>query len=504
MRIKLNLKLLQLGLILVSVPLVIQISFFAVLWHLLQEADYQTRRESHAKEVGLQLDEMMSLVVEGGRTVYIYKFLRDQKHKNEFAAVLEQIPLKLKILQDLTEGDAEERKAFERLNRVAQQALIYLEDVQRRVEDRAVIPLLAEKSFTTQAADCLRQLNECAATLRELEKQTEYDAPIAEAKSRASVTQWLLAGPLINFFAAIALVVYINQGTLRRLRVLMDNTNRLARGVTLLPRTEGGDEIGHLDKVFHEMADALAQAAEHKKELIAMVTHDLRTPLTSIQASLALMDIGACGELPPKAQAEVEAAERSATRLINLINDLLDVEKMAAGKLDMNIQPTSSRQIVERSVEAVGAFAEQQKIQFKIARDDVPVNADSDRLVQVLVNLLSNAIKFSPEGGAIEVSVTPQSGQVEFRVADQGPGIPDEFKDAVFEPFKQIEGIASTKLKGTGLGLAICRAIVKGHEGEIGFDSEVGKGTAFWFTIPAAPASLAIGKSTDTVYASNL
>jgi signal transduction histidine kinase len=331
--------------------------------------------------------------------------------------------------------------------------------------------------------------------LSDIERRVENEAPLAEARSREMVMLWIAGGVALDIAVAVGLALFFNNQLLNRLIVMIENTRRLAKNAPLLPRTTGGDEIAHLDKVFHEMAQALHEASEYKKELVSMVSHDLRTPLTSIQTSLALIEIGACGEIPDRVKAEIAVAERSATRLINLINDLLDIEKMEAGKFEMNLALGSSMDIMKQAVEACSAFAEQHKITIELPDKDLDLRADGERVVQVLVNLLSNAIKFSPDNSTITLDIVEQPDAFQFRVSDQGPGIPPEYKNQLFEKFKQVEGVTSTKLKGTGLGLAICKAIVQGHNGEIGVESEVGKGTTFWFNIPKATSVVAVAET---------
>lgn len=222
-----------------------------------------------------------------------------------------------------------------------------------------------------------------------------------------------------------------------------------------------------------------------KKEFVATVSHELRTPLTSIRGSLTLLSVGALGALPEQAQKVVSIAERNTLRLIGLINDILDIEKLESGKLDMVFVNTGLQDILDRSEQAVAAFAQADNISIDIRRSDKIVYADADRIVQVLVNLLSNAIKFSPPGGFVEVFTEETFGFITVKVVDKGRGVPEAFKKLLFQRFQQVEASDSKKKGGTGLGLAICKGIIEQHGGHIGVDSEEGKGSTFWFKIPA-------------------
>jgi signal transduction histidine kinase len=223
-----------------------------------------------------------------------------------------------------------------------------------------------------------------------------------------------------------------------------------------------------------------------KKEFVATVSHELRTPLTSIRGSLTLLNVGALGALPDQAKKVVALAERNTIRLITLINDILDIEKIESGKLDMVLDTVPIASVVDRSVEAVKSFAEQQEIKLEVKPSQSTVFADGDRLVQVIVNLLSNAVKFSPQGSTVTIAVEEIPNWIEVKVIDHGRGIPAKYKELLFQRFQQVEHADSKKKGGTGLGLAICKGIIEQHGGSIGVDSEEGKGSTFWFRIPPA------------------
>jgi PAS domain S-box-containing protein len=229
-----------------------------------------------------------------------------------------------------------------------------------------------------------------------------------------------------------------------------------------------------------------------KKEFVSTVSHELRTPLTSIRGSLTLLSVGAMGVLPEQAKKVLDIAERNTIRLIALINDILDIEKLESGKLDMVFETLTIGAVLERSSEAVKAFAEQNGIKLEIIPSSIQVYADGDRLVQVLVNLISNAVKFSPKGETVTVSVEETTNWLEVKVVDRGRGIPAKFKNLLFQRFQQVESSDAKKKGGTGLGLAICKGIIEAHGGNIGVDSEEGKGSCFWFRIPPAVKGVVI------------
>jgi PAS domain S-box-containing protein len=219
-----------------------------------------------------------------------------------------------------------------------------------------------------------------------------------------------------------------------------------------------------------------------RQAFVAMVSHELRTPLTGVAAFLALLTQGALK--PEQVEPKAKAAENSVMRLISLVNELLDLEKLESGTLSLNLAPVAVANILELSDQAVAGVAEKKDLYIDLPNSTATIVADQDRLVQVLVNLLSNAIKFSPEKSGIRVTVNEEPDYIEFRVKDKGRGVPERYRETIFERFQQVEASDSTKKGGTGLGLPICKAIVEQHGGSIGVESEEGKGSEFWFRIP--------------------
>jgi len=224
-----------------------------------------------------------------------------------------------------------------------------------------------------------------------------------------------------------------------------------------------------------------------KQDFVNMVSHDLRTPLTSTQAFFDLLATGAYGDLSSKGLDNVSRLKTNVSRLLNLIDELLDIEKMESGKMELRLSEASISTIVESGIDMVRGFADQQQVSLENTLDGAVfmVVADSDRLIQVMHNLLSNAVKFSPAGSTVTIAASEENGLVKVSVIDRGCGIPEEFREAIFERYRQVGNSVGS---GTGLGLAICRAIIDEHHGAIGAISEEGKGSTFWFSMPLVPA----------------
>jgi len=230
------------------------------------------------------------------------------------------------------------------------------------------------------------------------------------------------------------------------------------------------------------------QIERMKSEFVSTVSHELRTPLTSIRGALGLVTGGAVGPLPGKVGELIDIAYKNSQRLIALVNDILDLEKIESGSLEFRLQPADLGHVVETAVEGNVGFAREFGIEYVLRQPvpAIPVNVDSDRIVQVMANLLSNAAKFSPPGGTVDIAVSRRNGWGRVSVVDRGPGIPESFRDRVFQRFSQADSSDTRRVGGTGLGLSIAKTIVERHGGRIGFDATPGGGSTFHFDLPVS------------------
>ncbi len=254
------------------------------------------------------------------------------------------------------------------------------------------------------------------------------------------------------------------------------------------PRYGEGAEHARVMGFYSLVTDitALKRLDQMKSEFVSTVSHELRTPLTSIRGSLGLMAGGVAGALPEAARKLVDIAKSNCERLIRLINEILDTEKIESGKMHFDMKALELRVLLDQALAANEGFAAQHQVRLALASgaDGGLVSVDADRLIQVITNLLSNAVKFSPAQSVVEVMLTRVAGRLRVAVRDHGPGIPQEFRGRLFQKFSQADS-SDTRVKGgTGLGLNISRSIVERFAGSIGFESREGEGTTFFFELP--------------------
>ena len=277
--------------------------------------------------------------------------------------------------------------------------------------------------------------------------------------------------------------------------VVCERTRKTARGdlrdyaVNYFPRYGDGEEEGQVIGFYSLATDIteLKRIDRMKSEFVSTVSHELRTPLTSIRGSLGLIAGGVAGQLPEAVKILVGIAKNNCERLIRLINDILDIEKLESGKMQLDLQVVELRPLLVQALAANEGYgaANHVGLRLECPDDSLQVYADSDRLTQVITNLLSNAMKFSPPGGTVAVQVSRAGLGVRIEVRDHGPGIPEEFRTRIFQKFSQADSSDTRQKGGSGLGLNISKAIVERLGGSMGFDSEVGVSTSFFFELPA-------------------
>ena len=255
--------------------------------------------------------------------------------------------------------------------------------------------------------------------------------------------------------------------------------------------------VSQIENITHRL-----EVDRMKREFISTVSHELRTPLTSIRGSLGLVEAGVLGQLPQKAEAMVKIAHENSVRLVRIINDILDIEKIESGKLELRVDNVPIASLLRQALEVNQGYGEKYRVQFVLdGAPGVHVRADADRLMQVLANLLSNAAKFSPPGAQVHVRAKRDGPRVRIEVEDHGTGIPEEFRTRIFEKFAQADSSSARRFDGTGLGLSITRQLVEAMGGGIGFTTATDHGSTFYIEFPLAQAPVQAAPDTELTQA---
>ncbi len=470
----------QRALLLVGIPAVVDFAFVILLATLLLAAEKEIQKEYHAKEVISETNVLMKGLYDATFSLGVYAFSRDPKYMEQFELAKMSELDQLSRLEKLLKNDATEVETYNRLKTSVSNLIIAQDKNRKKMIERNGTNFLG-----VSTVNAVNQLMDTIKSTVDYYRKIEEEAPKLRDGTRSLIVQSLVGGLLFNFLAVVLLTIYFNRGTTRRLNVLVENTERLVKKEQLCPSVGGNDEITQLDTVFHDMADKLDKADKHRQGLISMVSHDLRTPLTSVQVSLELMTEGVHGTLSEKAQNEAEIASYNISRMIHLINDLLCVEQIQGSSLTVRkakVEMIALFDVLERTL---APFAKSKNISI-VAEDVYGVSAhlDEERIMQVLSNFVSNAVKFSPEGSTITLGATDDGAYIRVFVKDQGRGVPQEHRARIFEKFQQVKDEDRSNMHGSGLGLAISKMIVEAHGGTIGVDSNDGQGSCFWFTVP--------------------
>ncbi|HEY9836436.1 MAG TPA: PAS domain S-box protein, partial [Vampirovibrionales bacterium] len=258
--------------------------------------------------------------------------------------------------------------------------------------------------------------------------------------------------------------------------------------LTISPVKDGRGKIIGISTIARDISER-RQIERMKNEFISIVSHEIRTPLTSIRGAIGLLASGMYQNKPERVQRMLEIALTDSDRLVRLVNDILDLERLESGRLELVKERCDAAHAIAQAVEGVQAIADKEGVRFCLPPGTATVWASPDALQQILTNLLSNAIKFSPSQSIITLTVQPQWQGVLFAVRDSGRGIPADKLEMIFNPFQQVDASDSRQKGGTGLGLTICKRIVHQHGGRIWVESTLGEGSTFYFTLPDPPSS---------------
>lgn len=486
---RLNLKLAHKALILIAIPLVCELLLVYQLSSMLREAELETRREQHAKEIVVCGSSLVSCLLGAAKALASLAFTSDKKKSlDRYHQAVDAVPDLFKRLKALTAGTDIDMRELDKLEDVSNRIMAITDDAVLAAQNGSAREGLHR---LTQLKPLLQECEQQIEVVSRQARRVEEESPKIQALARHRMQMVLYVAIIFNVLVAVALALFYTKSTTGRLRILMDNTRRLSAGQQLLPGIQGSDEIAHLDQTFHDMAAALAAAKAKedeinrmKQDFLSMVSHDLRTPLTSVQIFLHLLTSEAYGSTNPEIAGRAEAAERNVARLVDMVSNLLNMEKLEEGSVELDRRNTQVSQLFEQAVDSLREFADRHEVTIVVEPCDATIFVDNDRMVQVLVNLLSNAIKFSPQGGSVRLIGRADSDFLEISVVDQGRGIPENMREAIFQKYKQVEGADATHRKGTGLGLAIARALVETHGGTLGVTSEEGKGSTFWLRLP--------------------
>ena len=408
--------------------------------------------------------------------------LRDARYESLWDGQATRVQQELERLSDAVASEqevlhlAEVSDAFERYGQAVREVRRLLADAQT---DRAVA--LSEGEARAQAERMEMELDALAHATRAWVLAAQAEAAQLEART------W--TGVLLALAAAVGLALLatgvVAYGMTRSLQTLSAATAAVAAGSWEAPiAVESRDEIGRLAESFNTMAGRLRRMEETKKEFFATVSHELRSPLTSIRGAVDLLRERVPGPLTANQGKLVDIVGQSADRLLRLVNQILEVSRLRAGLMPLERAPVDLDRVLTAAVNELRLQADEARVRLECERvgADFTITGDVDRLHQVVVNLGANAIRFTPAGGRVVARLVDAGAEVELQVEDTGVGIPQDALPFVFDAYRQ----AHAGRGGTGLGLAVVQGVASAHGGRVTVESQEGKGSRFTVLLPRA------------------
>lgn len=484
--VKVESKLLRRCLIVVVLPLVLELIFMGVLVYFLSTAERDIQRRIESKEIVATATSIGSRMIDAQFLAMMYNAQKIPMLDERFDEDAKAISDSLVELKQLCAGSEPRRSMSLEIDKTVETTLSRL----RTIFTGEFTPNanLQEVAGTTQKSDRVYSRMTGSYTMIEklltMEQHMQAKVQAREKLYRKYIRDAIIYGVVLNVLLTVVLAIYFARKITTPISIVVENTRRLLKREPLAPLIRGNDELVRLDEVFHAAADDLIQVDKQRKHLVSLVKSELSEPLRTVQYTLHNLSQGVLGELSPKAESRIILAARDTDRVVRLIDDLLSIETMEGAKFQLELEPTTSAQVIELAVGSVKDMAERYGVKLEILDAGVRVIADRDRLVQVLINFLSNAIKFSPSGGTVTIETIKSETESEFRVIDRGRGVPEDKLEQIFEPFQQVEASDQTSKGGTGLGLPISKTIIEQHGGRIGVHSKLDEGSTFWFTLP--------------------
>ncbi|MBX9692740.1 MAG: HAMP domain-containing histidine kinase, partial [Cyanobacteria bacterium] len=467
-----RLKLIHQVIILVALPLVFELSFMGILSVMMSDLEADLNKEARAKEAVSLLTELIQGTVGLQIAMFESTMLRDESAQQKYAARAREIQDRSAYLEKLVAGDATASKIIREARRHIKKLVDLVPELTSALDpegDFIYAQFVRDRDFWLEMLYSTRQNQRCIQQLIDYYRKTIDEIRPREVNARKNIRNYILAAAFLNMALAFGLANYFSTVVLRRIEILMKNVNRFATGEELIKPPPGNDEIAELDREFRTMAEARRRAERIRSDMVAMVSHDLRTPLSGISGYVTLLAEGTYGTLESKQLSIVSRMDSEISRLLQLANDLLDIEKIESGALELDLQESSLDEIVAASLNAVKGISEIKGVPLTSEfQARTSITCDPDRVVQVLVNLLSNAIKFTKKNTGVTLKAFSSLGGQRFEVIDHGRGIPSSSQAFVFDRFYQLEQDSATMSTGSGLGLTICKAIVEAHGGIIG------------------------------------
>ncbi|MBK9143290.1 MAG: CHASE3 domain-containing protein [Candidatus Melainabacteria bacterium] len=463
-----KLSILHKGLIVVSIPLLFEIFFVVVLMGLLEDATRHIRRQIRSQDKIVCVETMLKELADSTTTAIIYNVTRNEEILERNENSRRRLLIAAEKLDRLTKGDRDEQEACSRMRASSALWLRHQEDViNSPPRDRLSSFLNLQSSGQTEQLLIMRSEGS-AKRIIDRERNLQTVEPALRRQAIFKIHLFLLFGLVVNITITALLAIYMARYLSARLDNVIANTFKLGARMPLNPPLRGEDEMAELDEALHASATELLEFEAFKEQLIGVVSHELRTPLTSISGTLTLLEAGAMGNFPDHAVAEVGRAQKSLSELIDLVNNMLLLERLEAGSQIVKQEELSLARLIETIIADREQAIEEKRLSINATISDITVAGDPELLPVALGSLLTASIARAPEDSAVDLAVAETVENIEVRISERGKPLRAEESSQFFTRFHCDAGASEV------LSHSLIRAIVVAHGGSVAAQSDGG------------------------------
>ncbi len=423
-------------------------------------------------------NKTIELVYRASNELFVFGLFREQESLNAYEQYVNKLKRQGEFSWELVMTSPSHSVVFlENVHHLSEKALTRLDDVRqtfqmplalvfssRRTLDRARDTLLDFVSVMKEVADVQLSFS------GKLDQQTDW-----QSQTKNLIAAGFAVNALLTLFAV---AIWVRSVT-ARVGLLVENSRRLGRGMELLPQQGGADEIAALESSLHDAAANLKESDEQRREIVAVISHELRSPLTAISSTVTMAAEEFYGEIEDDARRAMEETDKELSRLLQLINELLDISKLEAGKSNLDLQEFNIAETIEVVLDETKDSVDKKQLAIEIEAPELFVNADSARIERVLMTLLNCLINLSPNSSVISIAAERHKDVATVRISNANLVLPPDLTKSMFAPSRD-----DTQRLPERLSLLLSKTVVEQHYGTIGADSTAGKGTTFWFSIP--------------------
>lgn len=475
----------QKGFIVLSIPLIFELTIAGLLWVAFNESQEKAADLATSRDIVLKSGTLSRQLFESSTSLMLYSMTLNDESFQEATSKKKALKESMNKLEAVYLHD---QRNPDRMRQLRGAIVRYDEIFNRFIvdDDLAFMERVVRVGKLRRELQALYTQFRAPVTIISTEEKAREGYNIQEVKKLTGQIQLLL---FTFLFASVLISVWsgylFNKDVVARLRTVESNSQKLGMRQPLDSPVSGSDEIRRLDDSLHAAADALTKAEEDKQRIVAMLSHDLRSPLQAVRTTFALIESGVYGNLSEGGLKNIERSRRSVQRVVELVDEFLELEKVSTSKnIVAQFAEVNLVDAMESALDIVSPQAESRGISIVADQAfDAKLNGDEKLLVRLFTNLLANAVKFSPDNSEVLLSMGSDDSSFHIKITDRGVGIEADSLPRIFEPFFQARAGKESK-ESSGLGLAVCREIVQAHGGEISASSIIGEGSTFTVTFP--------------------